>query len=297
MPSKKDVLIEQGATAIDDDHVSLSSNVLESLSEFDSSFDGNTIFWRGERIGPGEENQHTGKSVAKAGMSSAYFSAARHDARLQFRFSEDDVLHESAICMARDVRGAAFFPMGTEAVTYVYALAPQAATSTFKAQKIVDAVERDVALPGINHNDWKTARAWHYDPEQSDHEHMSCVWQFEEWAVPHLPKVDIVGCWEIERRVLVQSQGGSDAQLSQAGVQFKFRPRNIWIGARHPRFDEAVKVVDTFGKWYPKGPNVWLSYQGLIECEARYVETLAHAAHYGKQKEKFVPLYNKRGQY
>ncbi|MEN9581910.1 MAG: hypothetical protein RJA70_4919 [Pseudomonadota bacterium] len=296
MPSKKDALTEYGAQARDDNDVVLSRDVLSSQGSFDSQLDGGTIFWRGERIGPTELNQYTKKSASKIGLYSENYWE-RRDPNLIFRFSEDDVVHASAVCIARDVRGAAFFPMGTESLTYVYAVSPQAATCTFTAQKIVDAVERGVSLPSINHSDWKTARAWKYDPMQEDHENMSCVWQFEEWALPHIPKKDIVGCWEVERKVLVSSQGGGEAQLSQAGIKFKFRTKNIWFGTKHEQFDAAAKVVDAFSKWYPSKPNAWLSYQGLIECEGKYVETLAHAAQYGKQKEQFVPTYNRRGAY
>jgi hypothetical protein len=296
MPSKRDALVEHGATGVDDENVVLSRDILSSLGDFDSQLDGGTLFWRGERIGPYDLNRHTNKSVGKAGMHSANYWEDK-DPRLIFRFSEDDVEHDSAVCIARDVRGSAFFPMDTESLTYVYAVAPQAATCTFTAQKICDAAERGVALPGIDHSDWKTARDWDYDPMQADHENMSCVWQFEEWAVPCIPKVDIVGCWEVERRVLVSRQGDADAQLSQAGVQFKFRPKNIWLGPKHESFDIAAKVVAEFSKWYPNKADLWLSYQGLIQCESRYVETLAHAAQYGKQKEKFIPTYNKRGGY
>jgi hypothetical protein len=296
MPSKRDALIGRGAIGLDDANVVLSRNILSGLGDFDSQLDGGTIFWRGERIGPYEENRHTKKSVGEVGMHSANYWTQR-DPRLIFRFSEDDVEHDSAVCIARDVRGAAFFPMDTESRSYVYAVAPQAATCTFTAQKIADAAERGVALPGLNHNDWKTARAWRYDPEQEDHENMSCVWQFEEWALPYVPKEDIVGCWEVDRTVLVSRQGNANAQLSQAGVRFKFRTKNIWLGKAHDLFDKATKVVSEFSKWYPNEQDMWLSYQGLIRCEAKYVETLEHAAQYGKQKEKFIPTYNTRGRY
>ncbi|HTV23341.1 MAG TPA: hypothetical protein VMG12_31850, partial [Polyangiaceae bacterium] len=104
-------------------------------------------------------------------------------------------------------------------------------------------------------------------------------------------------CWEVDRTVLVSSAGTANAQLSQAGVRFKFRTKNIWLGKAHDLFDEAAKVVSEFSKWYPHEQDMWLSYQGLIRCEAKYVDTLDHAAQYGKQKEKFVPTYNTRGRY
>lgn len=239
---------------------------------FDESHGGQTIFWRGDSRSP--------KEVFKTGFSAKAYRQdpeADYAGNILWRCSDDDIYHDSGVSLARDIRGAAFFPFTDDDTEdddpfsfYLYAVAPTITANTFRAQQIADAVEtgemRGSFAPKSevwrNHDD-----RLGYDPGEEEHGDVSCVWQFQEQVALTVPREQIVGGWSAYRRMLVRK--GTDSR-ERAGIRFWLETRGA---ARGPMDDEdlfrkANAIVAEYARQYPKMPRDWLSFQGIVECES-----------------------------
>ena len=235
---------------------------------FDES-QGETVFWRGDNRSP--------KEVFKTGFSAAAYRDTTnpgYKGSVIWRYSDDDILHPSGVTLARDVRGAAFFPFTDGTTTgnsafefYLYAVNPTWTASTYRAQQIADAVEtgemRGSVAPGADA--WrKHKERWSYDPGEADHGAASCVWQFQEHVTLVVAPENIIGGWSASRTMLVTA--GTDCR-ERAGIRFTINANGA---KRNPKADEelfakAKAIVDPYDQPYPKRYGRWLSFQGIVE--------------------------------
>jgi hypothetical protein len=251
------------------DHDQLVLSTGNGRMPFDESHDGNTLFWHGTGF------TRTAEQVFSQGFNSKWERDDDPNAgKIIWRSSEDDIVLDSAVCLARDIRGSAFFPLtsaddeDTSDAFYIFAVAPAWTTRTFGAQKVAEAVETGQMKGSFAPSDkhfWKDPARWAYDPTEEDAADACCVWQFIEHATLRVVPMEIVGCWLAGRQVLVDP--GEDHR-QKAGIRFQIQ-RLVRGNRKHELFEEARSIASNYEKVYPAKGGHWLSYQGIIECRER----------------------------
>jgi hypothetical protein len=259
-------------------------------SRFDESHN-DAVFWRGDSRRP--------KEVFQTGFSASSYRAKPvrdYKGSVIWRYSDDDILHESGVSLARDLRGAAFFPftddpdMGNDPFEfYLYAVAPSWTASTYRAQQIADAVEtgemRGTFPP--RSDAWRKHRhRWGYDPGEDDHGGASCVWQFQEHASLVVEPEQIIGGWQASRSMLVTA--GTDCR-ERAGIRFSVSAKGV---ARNKMADEdlfakAKSIATPYDQSYPKQRGHWISFQGIVQGGIG-MDDFADAKLHAKQLEAIV---------
>lgn len=270
----------------DDSHLVLSTG--SGRGPFDEEHDGAELFWRGDG------DTRTPAQVFQQGFKADYLLNNDPDAgKIVWRAIQDDVVHDSGVCLARDLRGAAFFPFTdgqgryhSDSV-YLYAVAPKWTANTYRAQQIAEAVETgkmEGRFPPRKSGFWRTMKErWKYDPEEEDDEGSSCVWQFQEHVTLEVEPSEIVGCWEMSRTMMVEPRVD---ERQKAGIRFSVG-RKLRENKGHDLLDQARSVVAGYERSYPKKNGNWLSFRGIIEC-SKTVNDLKDAKLLSKQLEAIV---------
>lgn len=234
----------------------------EELATYEEKYASPQIFWRGDDRGPDEvfETGFTtanerGKKVKKGANRMIWRSGG----------STDDILPASAVCLAKDIRGSAFFPLTGASQFYLYAVAKTQVVNTFKAQRHAEQNE-------TGKSDFKDPNRYQYDPSYNNDENASAVWQFQEYAAHRVNASEILACFKVERRTLVPSDQLSNVAI--AGIQFRLEFQR-W----GPAFDikdkkekqkirdlanKAKSIAEKYEQYYPE-KNEFLSYMGLVE--------------------------------
>jgi hypothetical protein len=215
---------------------------------------GGVVFWRGDTRSPGE--------VFKTGFSSRYIRDGK-GREIVWRAGVDDILPASAVCLARDIRGGAFFPYpspDTDAITdshYLYAMIAPFAASTYRMQQVVEKVETGAG-------DWRDPARFAYDPAWEAPDQASCVWQFAEYAVHEVKPSQILAGWKIDRMYLVEDR---DDERGQAGIRFRLHSEQRNLAGKYP---DALAVAQTIARAYyheyPRKYPHFLSYWGIVEA-------------------------------
>lgn len=219
--------------------------------QYDESYIIPQLFWRGDTREP--------ELVFETGFTTQYERSSKTQSNsnhILWRDELDDLVPESAVCLARDFRGSAFFPLDTKLPDkcFIYAIAATQAVNTYKAQQKVDEMENRTL--GEEH--------YKYDPkyENDTDDSASAIWQFQEYAVHRVEKSEILGCFKVKREFL-------DPTNLIAGIQFRlespFIPnRNSTnYGSLNP---EIEKISAVYTQLYPS-PERYLSYMGIVYKE------------------------------
>ncbi|CAM3072073.1 hypothetical protein COSO111634_00715 [Corallococcus soli] len=276
---------------------------------FDEVHDGSELFWHGTG------SNRTVSQVFLQGFNTAWSreSPANPNAKkIVWRSSDDDIELESGVCLARDIRGAAFFPL-TDSNSlelsdayYIYAVAPRWTTNTYQAQKVAEAVETNRMegsfLPKKK-DFWADKSRWDYDPAEEDSDNACCVWQFNEHATLEVKPAEIVGCWEASRSLLVglskvNGKKVGEDHRQKAGIRFEVG-KMVRGNKQHELFDEAKAVIDNYKQVYPRKGGQWLSYHGIVSC-TQICDTKADAKLLAKQVQAVVAketALNERGDF
>lgn len=165
------------------------------------------------------------------------------------------------MCVARDVRGAAFFPLQAPPA-FIYAVALTRATSTFHAQQDAEQAATGSSL--------MVSDRYPYDPEENDADKQSAIWQFQEYAAHRILPEEIVACYEIEQQLLMDDQGSAvyAEKLPMAGIRFKLS--HVWqrsspSRATAPVITKANAIADQYDDFYPSDEMTFLSYYGFVK--------------------------------
>lgn len=215
---------------------------------------GGIIFWRGDTRPPNE--------VFQTGFSSRYVRDNK-GREIVWRAGIDDIVPASAVCLARDVRGAAFFPcpsLDTDDLTdshYIYAMVVPFAACTYRMQQVVEKVE-------TGDDDWRDPARFAYDPAWEDTDDASCVWQFAEYAVHEVKPSQILAGWKMDRMYLVKDR---DDERGQAGIRFRLYGEQRNHACKHPgSLLGAQTIARAYYHEYPRKYPQFLSYWGIVEA-------------------------------
>jgi hypothetical protein len=242
-------------------------------------FDVNTggiVFWRGDTRGPGQ--------VFQTGFSSRYVRDGK-GREIVWRAGVDDIVPASAVCLARDIRGAAFFPypeLDDDAIAdshYLYALVVPFAACTHAMQKVVERVETGA-------NDWRDPARFAYDPTWDDSDNTSCVWQFAEYAVHEVKPWQILASWKMDRMYLVKD---TDDERGQAGIRFRLHGEQRNLACNRPGALASAQVIArAYYREYPRKYPHFLSYWGIVEAMKIPAASKAEAARTARQLQPLV---------
>lgn len=155
-----------------------------------------------------------------------------------------DVDLDTTVCVARDVRGSAFFPLSKPVqFTWAYCVLIREGWNTYYLQKKL-AAEKNLNRDTPAYN--KT------------------VWMFHEKCVNRIEPKDIVIAVQLERKIF-------DGNDPLSGIQFRlisptgrtnFRAVANLEAAQKLKIEE---ILSEFSKgWYPSGSNKWLTYDGVV---------------------------------
>jgi hypothetical protein len=204
------------------------------------------------------------------------------DQPVKWRTGFDDIELLSGVCLAKDVRGTAFFPLtgakpkdgpdkralDDKEPIYLYAIRiPKDAklVDTYGAQSRLEEYQR-------NQQDERPTdeERLAYDPgyEIDDGENADCRWQFQEHAVPEVKPDQIVGVWRVERKRFIETilEGGE-----RAGVRFRIHEESLFDALLKPAVGsenvaaKAKEIVAQYKTFYPRDESHYLSYMGIIK--------------------------------
>ncbi|MGC4064788.1 MAG: hypothetical protein QM784_09120 [Polyangiaceae bacterium] len=254
-PSKNLVDDEPSSTESDDDderegpYLSVTSG-----DGYQGPFDKDTsslVFWRGDTRPPSE--------VFATGFSSRFVRDSK-EKEIVWRAGVDDIVQDSAVCLALDVRGAAFFPYpprnseAVEDVNYMYAMAVPRAACTYDIQRMVEFVETKA-------KDWRNPERFSYNPTWSDYDRASCVWQFAEYEVP---KQAVLAGWKCTRQILIKEK--NDERV-QGGIRFRLHSYQRNAAATNDGARVRAEVIaNEYATEYPRRYPQFLSYWGIVKA-------------------------------
>lgn len=260
------------------------------LSPYEEEYETPRLFWRGDNRPPSQ--------VMETGFTTTNEREGRvneGENRIIWRNGGglDDILPASAICLAKDIRGSAFFPLTGATSFYLYAVGKTRVVNTFKAQRDVEAQETGA-------NDLKAER-YAYDPAYADAGNASAVWQFQEYAAHRVEPMEILGAFKVARRTLIppyQADGGA-ANVAIGGIQFRLEFLEYGPVDRHKSktyqtmmrglMKEARETAEKYTSFYPE-EDKFLSYMGIVTPRDRYhpPETLEEAPGKVRQEQAVV---------
>lgn len=253
-------------------------------SDFLGKYDVDTrdiIFWRGDTRPPDQ--------VFATGLSSRYVRD-HNEREIVWRCGVDDIVPASAVCLARDIRGAAFFPypdlnsLVVEDTNYLYAMTVPRASCTYAIQKVAESAEQEP--DEVDEEAWRRAERFGYDPAWDNKENASCVWQFGEYAVHEVPGNRILAGWKCTRMMLVREK--NDERV-QAGIRFRLHNEVVNPNALFPlKVQEARTIARRFHTEYPRRYGQFLSYFGLVEARLMPCESVSAAGRLARQLQALV---------
>lgn len=240
-------------------------------SPFDEDFgDTGTIMWRADTRAPGKvlRTGFTTKEERDSGPRSETEGGEPTGNEIVYRTGTEDIVPATGVCLARDVRGACFFPFEAEEHDedtgqeggYLYAIRTRQAVNTFKAQQQAERGQTQGA-------DWRDPKRFQYDPTEEHDEDASAVWPYAEYVTHRVDPEDIVGAYHFTRDRLVNPN--TPRVEPKSGMGFSIGSDNLVPGKKrrhHPSIllDEANDTVRSYGERYPKNPDQYLSYQGTV---------------------------------
>lgn len=210
-----------------------------SKGEFDAHVKKNwagikRVGWRGDDRDP--------DSMMTAGFSPRV-STTTPIWRPQEAFKDVDL--DTTVCVARDIRGSAFFPLSKPVkFSWAYCVLIREGWNTYYLQKKL--AEDQNILP--------TTAAYN-----------KTVWMFHEKCVSRIEPKDIVIAIQLERRIF-------DGNDPLSGIQFRLntasgRTNFIAMSKLEPAQKKLMsETISQFAKgWYPAKSNEWLTYDGIVQ--------------------------------
>jgi len=154
-----------------------------------------------------------------------------------------DVDLDTTVCVARDIRGTAFFPLSKPVqYTWAYCVLIREGWNTYYLQKKL-ATEANLSRGDAGYSDK--------------------VWLFHEQCVNRVDPHDIVLAIQVERRI-------RDGRNPLSGIQFRLLTNNgrknfmTWPKLEQDQRKKIEDTVSQFGDgWYPAAGQ-WLTYQGIV---------------------------------
>lgn len=225
---------------------------------YDDEFEGGEIFWRGDDRKPALV--HTTGFSPKAERELGVAKRGGGGNVIIYRTGADDIVPASGVCIAKDIRGGAFFPF-SRGIAYLYAVVQDRATNTFRAQRQAERVES-------GQRGWKDPRRFEYDPTEQRSDEGSTVWQYREHVTHRISADRIIGAWLMRREFLVDDPDGSGEEI-KVGMRFQLVGDNLWnrgwssndvIALR----SKAERIVSGYRLAYPRQIGHYLSYQGIV---------------------------------
>jgi hypothetical protein len=258
-----------------------------TLAAYEEEYDAPELFWRGDTRPPAQ--------VFATGFTTNNERAGVVDKganRIIWRSGgdTDDILPASAVCMAKDIRGGSFFPLTGASTFYLYAVGKTRIVNTFKAQQ-------DSEADATGSSEFRRDERYGYDPEYTDGDEASAVWQFQEYAAHRVETTEIAAAFEVSRKTLVPPGAGADVAI--AGVQFRLKfHSNGPIGTIKSKglrkqmgavAKEAREVAAKYEDWYPDEES-FLSYMGIVKprSQGRMPATMAEAPEMVRQTQAVV---------
>lgn len=158
--------------------------------------------------------------------------------------SQRDVDLDTTVCVARDIRGSAFFPLSKPVeFTWAYCVLIKEGWNTYYLQKQL-AAEQNLTKNTPAYN--KT------------------VWMFHEKCVNRVEPKDIVIAVRLERKIF-------DRRDPLSGIQFRlisstgrtnFRAVAGLDVAQKNKIESTISEFSS--RWYPGSGNQWLTYDGVV---------------------------------
>jgi len=157
---------------------------------------------------------------------------------------KEDVDLDTTVCVARDIRGSAFFPLSKPVqFSWAYCVLIKEGWNTYYLQKkLADSKDLQPNTPAYN----KT------------------VWMFHEKCVNQVAPQDIVIAVQLERRIF-------DGNDPLTGIQFRListTGRTNFRAVANLEAEQKQKIDETLSEftkgWYPSSPNKWLTYDGVV---------------------------------
>ncbi|MFZ5547176.1 MAG: hypothetical protein ACOZJX_00555 [Pseudomonadota bacterium] len=264
---------------------------------FDEDFgkDG-TLMWRSDTRGPRSvlKTGFTTKAERDLGPASTTEDGRPGGNEIVYRTGTEDVVPATGVCVARDVRGACFFPFEAaehdaedeEESAYLYGVRIRQATNTFKAQQVAE-------RHATGEKDWRDPQRFAYDPGDERPDEASAVWPYAEYVTHRIEPEDIVAAYRFKRDRLVDP--GTARVEPKAGIGFSIAPRNLIKGGRDKsggdRLREAADLTaSAYSERYPGHPDHYLSYQGTVrKISKAHPETDSEAARSARQIDALPP--------
>ena len=264
-PSRPGKVMESADEFNEDDGVShyVIAEEGAELGKYEEEYESPVLFWRGDDRGPdavfetGFTTKRERDKEVKGGANKIIWRSGG---------STDDILPASAVCLAKDVRGSAFFPLTGAPAFYMYAVGKTRAVNTFKAQQRAEQAE-------TGSHDFRQEGRYGYDPEYSESDKASAVWQFQEYAAHRVRSDEILACFEVTRRTLVTPNGNDNVAI--AGIQFKLkfvkhgpiydvRRTNKALFKQLTALQEKAKSESAKYENYYPDKQKFLSYMGIV---------------------------------
>jgi hypothetical protein len=237
---------------------------------FDEDFgEEGTLMWRSDTRGPRSvlKTGFTTKAERDLGPASTTEDGRPGGNEIVYRTGTEDVVPATGVCVARDVRGACFFPFeaaehdaeAEEESAYLYGVRVRQATNTFKAQQVAE-------RHATGEKDWRDPERFAYDPGDEHDDEASAVWPYAEYVKHRIDPEDIVAAYRFKRDRLVAPD---KARVEpKAGIGFSIAPRNLIKGGAGAGSDRLRETADltasAYSERYPSHPEHYLSYQGTV---------------------------------
>jgi hypothetical protein len=175
-----------------------------------------------------------------------------------------DVDTDTTVCVARDIRGSAFFPLNDHTNTYVYCVLVKEGWNTYYLQKKV--AEADKELKKATKEKKKVTESQPYKDE---------VWMFHEKCAQHIAPEDVIAAFKIERQF--HRTDLDPAPL--AGIRFRlgeYRQNDAaWASLDQEQRNSILSTLREYaGHWNPFCEGFWLTYYG--EQKASDIDSRFH---------------------
>lgn len=258
---------------------------------FDEDFgEDGTLMWRSDTRGPRSvlKTGFTTKAERDLGPATTTRDGRPGGNEIVYRTGTEDVVPATGVCVARDVRGACFFPFeaaehdaeAKEESAYLYGVRVRQATNTFKAQQVAE-------RHATGEKNWRDPERFAYDPGDERPDEASAVWPYAEYVKHRIDPEDIVAAYRFKRDRLVNP--GKARVEPKAGIGFSIAPRNLIKGSPDKSGEDRLRetadlTASAYSERYPRHPEHYLSYQGTVRKTSKtHPQTDSEAATSARQ--------------
>ncbi|WP_374568078.1 hypothetical protein [Ideonella sp.] len=263
---------------------------------FDEDFgEDGALMWRSDTRAPRSvlKTGFTTKAERDLGPADTTDDGQPTGNEIVYRTGPEDIVPATGVCVARDVRGACFFPFkgaehdseAQEEAAYLYGVRVRQATNTYKAQQVAE-------RHATGRQDWKDPSRFAYDPNDEHTDDASAVWPFAEYVTHRIAPEDIVAAYRFKRdRLVAPDKPGVEPK---AGIGFSIAPRNlVKPSGDEARVDPLRETADltaaAYSERYPRHPDHYISYQGTVRKTSKGHPTTDAEASTGARQIDALP--------